>query len=86
MKQIVPLRCEEVWREVSNYLDNDVDRELRNRLEAHLSGCAHCTAVVDGTRNVVALVSRGTWLELPSALGNRTYSRLNQHLRTKQPE
>ena len=44
------VNCEEVWREVSNYLDGDVDPTLRVAIEEHVRGCKHCTAVVHGTR------------------------------------
>ena len=50
------MRCDEVWREVSNYLDNEVSAGLRTRMEQHFKSCKLCTAVLDGTRNVVRLV------------------------------
>jgi anti-sigma factor RsiW len=52
----VEISCVEVWREISNYLDEEISPEMRERMEAHFKACAHCTAVLDGTRNVVELV------------------------------
>jgi Putative zinc-finger len=52
----VKMRCDEVWREVSNYLDDEVSAGLRTRMEQHFKSCKRCTAVLDGTRNVVRLV------------------------------
>src|SRR5882672_8312624 len=49
----IEISCVEVWREISNYLDEEISPELRERMEAHFKTCAHCTAVLDGTRNVV---------------------------------
>jgi hypothetical protein len=50
------MRCDEVWREVSNYLDNEVGASLRTKMEQHFKSCKRCTAVLVGTRNVVRLV------------------------------
>jgi DcmR-like sensory protein/putative zinc finger protein len=85
---VIELKCEEVWREISNYLDADVSPELRCRLEAHYQGCRHCTAVLDGTRNIVRLSADGRLLDLPQGFGERLYSRLTAHLDTagKGPE
>ena len=46
---VVEISCVEVWREISNYIHDEISSELRQRLEAHFSVCAHCKAVLDGT-------------------------------------
>ena len=46
----IEIDCEEVWRQISNYLDNDVGPELRAIMAAHFKDCAHCSAILDGTR------------------------------------
>ena len=45
--------CEAVWREISNYLEDDMDPGLRSAMEEHFRSCQHCTAVLEGTRNVI---------------------------------
>jgi hypothetical protein len=50
------MKCDEVWHEVSNYLDNEVSSRLRTRMEQHFKSCKRCTAVLVGTRNLVRLV------------------------------
>ena len=77
---VVEISCEEVWREVSNYLDGKISEELRTRMEEHFKGCKHCTAVMDGTRNVVQLVGDATAFELPAGFSNRLYQRLDHKL------
>jgi hypothetical protein len=42
----------------------------------HPSACAHCTAVLDGTRNVVKLLADGVEYDLPQGFGQRLYSKL----------
>ena len=75
---VVEISCEEVWREVSNYLEGETNAELRARMEEHFKGCKHCTAVLDGTRNVVRLVGDATAFELPAGFSDRLYQKLNR--------
>jgi hypothetical protein len=79
-KTIVEIECAEVWRQISNYLDDDVDPQLRATMSSHFKDCAHCSAVLDGTRNVVKLVGDGRAFERPSGTTQRLYKKLNDHL------
>ena len=74
--KVIEISCYEVWREISNYIDGVVDADLRARMEAHFKGCAHCTAVVDGTRNVVKLIGDGVTFELPHGFSERLYKKI----------
>jgi hypothetical protein len=49
-------------------------------MEEHFKGCKHCTAVLDGTRNVVQLVGDATAFEVPAGFSNRLYRKLNRRL------
>ena len=73
---VIEISCLEVWREISNYVDNDVAPDLRERMEAHFKSCAHCKAVLDGTKNVVKLVGDGVEYELPSGFSDRLYRKI----------
>jgi Putative zinc-finger len=77
---MVEISCVEVWREISNYVDAAIDPELRARMEAHFKVCAHCTAVLDGTRNVVKLLAHGVEYDLPQGFGQRLYSKLKVYV------
>jgi len=70
---IVEISCVEVWQEVSNYLEGEVEPELRARIEGHLKICKHCTAILDGTRNVVQLVADGKVLDVPEGFSKRLF-------------
>ena len=72
------VNCEHVWREISNYLENEVDSATRAAMEAHFKECKHCTAVLDGTRNVVQLYGDDRLFELPAGFSQRLQSRLAQ--------
>ena len=75
---MIEISCIEVWREISNYIDDDVDAELRARMEAHFKVCAHCKAVLDGTRNVVKLVGDGVEYQMPDGFSQRLYNRIKE--------
>lgn len=73
---VIEISCVEVWREISRYIDADIGPDLQMRMEAHFKVCAHCKAVLDGTRNVVKLVADGIEYEVPEGFGRRLYKKL----------
>jgi hypothetical protein len=74
------VKCEEVWREVSNYLEGDVSPDLRAAIDEHVRGCKGCTAVLDGTRNVVQLYGDERMLEVPLGFSHRLHRRLEGNM------
>ena len=72
----VEISCLEVFRQISNFIESDLDPQLRARMEAHFKDCAHCSAVIDGTRNVVRLVGDGKTFDLPTGFSDRLKKRL----------
>ena len=79
-KRPIEIDCEEVWRQISNYVDDEVDPGLRAIMASHFKDCAHCSAILDGTRNVVKLVGDGRAFEIPASASRRFYKKLNDHL------
>ena len=75
--RVIEISCLEVWKEISNFIDNDVEPELRARMEAHFKVCAHCTAILDGARNVVKLVADGVEYKMPDGFSRRLYDKIN---------
>jgi len=73
---VIEISCVEVWREISNYLDGEISAELRERMAAHFKVCAHCTAVLEGTQNVVGLVGDGRLFQVPDGFSKRLYKKI----------
>jgi Putative zinc-finger len=74
----VEISCVEVWREISNYLEKEISAEMRERMEMHFKVCSHCTAVLDGTRNVVGLVGDGRLFQMPEGFNKRLYKKIQE--------
>ncbi len=72
--------CEEVWREVSNYLDGEVEPVLRVAMQEHIRGCKRCAAVLEGTRNVIQLYGDERMLEVPLGFSQRLHQRLDENM------
>ena len=72
----IEISCQEVWREISNYIDGDVSAELRTRMQQHFEDCSHCAAILDGANNVVQLVGDGRAFPLPTGFSERLRQRL----------
>jgi hypothetical protein len=73
--------CELVWREISNYLEGEVDSTLRAGIEEHFRTCKRCTSVLEGTRNVIRLYGDERMMEAPAGFGQRLEKRLTQNAR-----
>jgi anti-sigma factor RsiW len=74
------VNCEHVWREVSNYLDGEVEPNLRAAIEEHIRGCTRCAAVLYGTRNVIQLYGDDRMLEVPLGYSQRLHRRLDENM------
>ena len=75
------VKCEQVWHEISNYIEGEVDPGLRSAMDEHFRSCKRCSSVLEGTRNVIALYSDERMIEVPAGFGRRLEKRLAQSAR-----
>jgi predicted anti-sigma-YlaC factor YlaD len=54
------MRCIEFVGLVTAYLDDEVSRDVRQRMEDHLQGCQGCRAAIGQLRTVIRLTGRLT--------------------------
>lgn len=78
------VNCEQVWREISNYVDGEVEPTLRAAMEGHFKTCQRCTSVLEGVRNVTRLYGDERMLEVPAGFSRRLEKRLAQDVRESQ--
>jgi predicted anti-sigma-YlaC factor YlaD len=49
------MNCEELIRYLSDYIDNELDSQLRADAQEHLATCHNCSNVLDTTRQTITL-------------------------------
>ena len=74
------VKCEDVWREISNYLEEDLDPELKLAMEEHFAQCPHCESVREGMRNVIELYGEKPMFTLPAGFHPRLRGRLSDQV------
>jgi len=72
------VKCRNAVNELSNYLDGDLDEELKQTIQAHLGKCNHCQAVVDTTRKTIDLYCDGKLFPLPEDVRARLHEALRR--------
>jgi hypothetical protein len=68
---IIEMTCVEVRTLSVDYIDGNLGLDIYIRVDAHLEHCAHCSAIYDGIRNVVALLTSDELFEIPAGLDER---------------
>lgn len=76
----IEVSCEDVWREISNFIEDDVSPELHRAIEDHLRDCRPCTAVYEGAQNLIRLVGGPRAFQVPAEFSQRIYRRLQQEI------
>lgn len=75
----IVIGCRQVIRELSAYLDQELSPDWRVTIEEHLRGCRSCTAVYDGVRNLLLLVTENQqMIPLPYGFRQRLYRLLRK--------
>ena len=64
-------------------IDDDVEPTLRARMENHFKICAHCTAVLDGERNLVWLFGDNRAFDLPKEFSKHLSQRIAEYISKK---
>lgn len=49
------LTCKDFLHELSDYLDESVDAEVRAKIEEHISECPNCWVIADTTKRTIRI-------------------------------
>jgi anti-sigma factor RsiW len=74
------LNCKKAINQISEYLDGELDDELKHTLESHLNNCHHCNAVFDTTKTTIELYCDGKIFSLPDEVRTRLHDALKRKL------
>jgi anti-sigma factor RsiW len=65
------LTCKEFLQELTDYLDEKTDRELRDKLERHITECPNCWVVCDTTKKTIQVFKGMKECSIPSEVHER---------------
>jgi len=73
------LKCEELLKQLNEYVDGTVDPSICEEFEKHMAGCNPCQVVVDNIRRTIVIYKEGKPYDLPVAFRERLHEALRQH-------
>lgn len=76
--------CKSLLGSLSEYVDGNAQEDLCRELERHLADCDNCRIVVDTLKKTVSLYQSNTDTDLPVAVRERLFKRLDldEYLKT----
>jgi hypothetical protein len=60
------MNCEELIKYLSDYIDRDLDEQLRVDAQEHLATCNNCQIILDTTQKTILLCRQATCLKIPA--------------------
>ena len=78
------MKCEELLKILSDYIDGDIDPKVCEGFERHLAECDPCQVVVDTIRKTITLYRNGEPFELPMEFRERLHRTLRERWKAKQ--
>jgi anti-sigma factor RsiW len=72
------LNCKGVIRELSNYIDGDLDPVVKQELERHLEHCEDCTMIVDQTKKTIEILCDRHPVSLSADVRSRLHAALHE--------
>jgi len=78
------LTCKDFLRELSDYLDENLDAEIRAKLEQHITECPNCWVIADTTRRTIQIYKGMEPYPIPSEVESRLMEALERKMAAKQ--
>ena len=79
------LTCKEFLQELNDYLDEVVDVQLRQRIEAHITECPNCFVILDTTKKTIQVYKGMEPQTLPEEVHARLLKAVERKLSAKKP-
>jgi len=78
------LTCKDFLSELSDYLDEKIDAELRAKLESHITECPNCWVIADTTRKTIQIYKGMEPCPIPPDVESRLMKALEKKMSAKQ--
>ena len=79
------LTCKEFMQELTDYLDEAVDIELRRRIEVHITECPNCFVILDTTRKTIQVYKGMQPQVLPDEVQARLLKAVERKMAERKP-
>ena len=77
------LTCKDFLHELSDYLDETLDAELRVKLERHITECPNCWVIADTTRKTIQIYKGMEQCAIPADVEARLMLALEKKMAAK---
>ncbi len=74
------LTCKDFLSELSDYLDENLDAEIRAKLEKHMTECPNCWVIADTTRKTIKIYKGMDPYPIPSDVEARLMKALERKI------
>jgi len=78
------LTCKDFLHELSDYLDENLDAEVRAKLEKHITECPNCWVIADTTRKTIKIYKGMEPYNIPSDVESRLMKALERKMAARQ--
>jgi len=78
------LTCKDFLHELSDYLDENLDAEIRAKLEKHITECPNCWVIADTTRRTIQIYKGMEPHPIPHDIETRLMQALERKMAAKQ--
>jgi anti-sigma factor RsiW len=77
------LTCRDFLAELSDYLDDRIDTELRAELEGHMTECPDCWVIADTTKKTIQIYKGMEPYPIPPEVESRLMKALEKKMAAK---
>ena len=74
------LTCKDFLKELGEYLDENLDAEIRSKVERHITECPNCWVVADTTRKTIRIYKGMDPHPIPSDIEARLMQALERKI------
>ncbi len=78
------LTCRDFLAELSDYLDERIDAELKAKLERHITECPNCWVIADTTKKTIQIYKGMEPYPIPTEVESRLMHALEKKMAARQ--
>ena len=78
------LTCKDFLKDLSDYLDESLDADLRAKVEQHVSECPNCWVIADTTRKTIRIYKGMDPHPIPAEVESRLMAALERKMAARQ--